>query len=589
MNNFNSIESIESIVQCNSQAVFLDTGLSSSAFSKARLSNSLGEEGLLARAQKTESRQSAGCIKTVQYDFFSYKFDSTEINTEKSFATVCFKGEAFKGVSLSELLFTDKNKASLAIMFVCCALSQALTNDLKYLKKSVGCGGIVLGTSETGELTGDVLFLPPELFEEASVVRSDEVYSVLQGCFVNKAFEESVSKSLNFTLATLSYLGITGKMPYPALKTEIRNQDFLDSAFVHIDLEVNGIDTVLAKAINARLTNPQGDFEKEFPIEKLIHEMGLEAVPKATDGYVSAIKVPVSHKNMMKENVFAMKRSHALTLQNRQVKIKRFFRRYSTTVGFLTALIVIVGGLAVSYIHDRGREITTKGLTSSEVVKEFYTGLDKTDVSIIQNTTTGEADRKFSDSVAGLYVTAKTRTSYDQNAATKNLGEWLFFNNDLKYWIYGITQFTLDGEAVSKKVDAPEKNTKPKALSEENGVALKDGEKAQHTAVYYMVYNSGEDVLTVVKTTDIVNLVFKGDKWLVASIDSKGEPIETDIAAFKADYKAIKEECGDDVMLLSEKLREKYEWISREDELLEAAEELYRTYGLKSAKKALKL
>ena len=578
-----------SIVQCNSQAVLLDTGLSSSAFAKSRHSSALEETGLLARVQKGENKQSAGSLKVPHYDFFSYSFDSSEVDVDNEMAKVFFKGEGFNGVTLFELLQKEKSSArlSLAILFVISAINQELQSEVKYLKGTLGAGGIILGTSQRGELTGDVLFLPPKMFEDAAVIQSEEVYSALQGCFVNKSFEESPMKSLSFTLATLAYRAVAGVLPYPALKTELRALDFLDSAFTPIDLVINGIDSNLAFEINSRLTNPQGNFTRDFPIEKFIKELGLEAEPKATDGYVSAIKVPVSHKNMLKEKTFEMKRTHALNLQRRQVKIKRFFRKYSTTVGILSAVVVIVGGLLASYIHDRGKEITTKGLTSLEATKVFYSGLETTDVTIIQNATTGEAEKRFSDTIAGLYVTAKTRTSYDANAATKSLGEWLFYNNEQQYWIYGITNFSLDGKETSFSVIAPEKNSKPAPLSEENGEVLREGSRTEHTAEYYMVYNSAESTLAVVKTTDRVNLLFKGGKWLVSSVESKGEPVEMNFADFKADYEEAKTECGDDVLLLASKLREKYEWICRDDELLKAAKSLYEQYALKSAKKAL--
>lgn len=576
----------ESIVHCNEKAVLLDTGISQQAFAKAKLSELLNEEGLLAQPEKTGKTQSAGALKIPKYNYEPWNFDSTELYGN----TVSFLGPSFKGISLQEILSQNDNnvKTCLAILYTCAALNQS---D-KSKTCNIGAGGIILGTTDSGSLTGEVLFLPKKIFSNAIEVRNDEEKSYLSGRYTCSFLQDETA--VQFTLAILAYRGVTGKLPFESLKTEERNADYIDSNYLLPELAINGISKELAIAIEERLKAPaiaQNTSDKpeydDFPLDILVHEMSLEAIPSTSDGFFSAVIAPSSRKKSMGDNSFDRKRKIYMKTLSHKVIIKRFMRKYSTMIGGLIVVGAIVGSITASYLHDRSREITTKSLTSYQTVQTFYTGLQNTDVTIIQNATTGQAEKNFSDVVSGLYVTSKTRFSYDQNSDTKIPQEWVFFNNNGKYWLYGITNFKIDGNIESCQFAAPQKYKKPKILQEENGKQLKEGDKKIHEVSYYMVYNSNENDLRVTKTLDSVESVYKKGRWLVSSITSKGENVAVDQKVFKKDFSEAIKENPRDVMAAVNSLRDKYEWLPTDNEMLEGAANLYLSYSLKTARYAL--
>ncbi len=570
------METQKSIAYCKNDTVFLNTGLSADAFAKARLSDHLGDAGFLFCADTSRGKQTAGIVKAVEYTAREWKFSGTEIeaSADGSKTEVLFSGSGFFGRALSEIL-AEKNTATaaLALFYACCAIC----SDAAKIS-AVGAGGILLGCTKSGNLTGDVLFLPAFLFQNAAEMRSDALFSELQGCYINKQLSET--KARNYLLAVLSYRAITLSLPFASLSSEKRSADNLDNFFEPISLAVNGIDTNLAREIDARLYFPQKDFGA-FPLELLSHEMGLEAVPAATDGFVSAVRAPVQRKKMADPAVFAKRRARASSFRTRQALWRRFVRSHGTSTGIFAVVCIVAAGLIAGYVHNRSLEITTQGLTGFETVETFYTGLQNADVMSVHNSATGEADKTFSDTIASIYVTNKSRASYDQKSDTKPLEEWLFFHNDFHFWLYGMTHFSINGTSASLHFSAPQKYMRPEPVN------AAEGAEERYSVSYFMVANSGENELSVIENTDTVNLVFKGNRWLVASVKNAGKSEKLDFAAFCADVKAAEEKSGGDVLAESEILREKYAWIPEKDALLFAAQKLSDLYALKSARAAL--
>lgn len=565
------MERQKSIAYCKNGSVFLNTGLSSASFAKARLSNQLNDNGTLAKVVSESKKQTAGIVKIPDYTAYAWRFEETKLDDD---GKVLFCGNGFSGTPLSVIIEEEsETKTALAILFATAALTKCGDKI-----NAVGAGGIILGESASGELTGDVLFLPDTLFENASQMKSESEYAFLQGFYQNKAL--SKNKARNFLVAVLAYRGITGVFPFTAQKNEERELDNIDNFFEPISSAINGIDENLSREIDARLFFPQKEYG-EFPIEALPRELGLEATPAHTDGFVSAVKAPILHRKTIPEQKFDKKRKIAKKNREKKVCRKRFIRKHGALTGILTASALIIIALVATHIHNKGSEITTKGLSSFDATLTFYTGIQNSDVIAIHNSATGKADKHYSDIIANIYVTNKARTSYDQSAATKPLEEWLFFHNNFRFFIFGITNFTLDEKYCSLDFDPPQKNSHPKELQES------DGAKETHTASYYLVANAGADTLTVIKTTDTVHLVFRGKRWQVESVESKKDEVVLDIETFRADVKSAEEKSNKSVLQEAEILREKYEWIPKKEDLLKSAEKLYHDFALQEAKSAL--
>ena len=105
-----------------------------------------------------------------------------------------------------------------------------------------------------------------------------------------------------------------------------------------------------------------------------------------------------------------------------------------------------------------------------------------------------EAQRYISQ-VPQLYVTGQMRSAFNFESGVSTPENWFYFEPDstksYSHYIYGITNFQIDGEADSLNISVPTRKNHPgrKLFSETGNEKIEKNPDAQHTVTYYLVHN----------------------------------------------------------------------------------------------------
>ncbi|MBQ3799352.1 MAG: hypothetical protein II837_03550, partial [Treponema sp.] len=122
--------------------LYLDTGMSQSAFSKTRLADRLGERGIKAERTENDGKEA--------WAYSKWAFSGTKLSD----TAVLLEGFLFSGLPLSDFFDKDDNeKTFLAGARVCSAMEAAMSQGLTLPR--VGAGGIFISAD-----FGRILFLP---------------------------------------------------------------------------------------------------------------------------------------------------------------------------------------------------------------------------------------------------------------------------------------------------------------------------------------------------------------------------------------------------------------------------------------------
>ncbi|MCR5725147.1 MAG: hypothetical protein K6G80_08700 [Treponema sp.] len=554
-------------IDSSNNTLRLDSGLRAAAFGKIRMQK---ENGMVAVVRADG-----------QVSFEDWSFEGPErLGESEADGIVCYSGH-FSGATLLTLLDSGVEAACRASRTVCMALTAAISQAVELTP--VGAGGIIVDERD-GE--SRVLFLPAALFEQAAKNHGESAYAVVQGAYLHKGLT-SVS-ALAFTRAAIVYRALSGTDAFSATDSTLRQADMFDCNFVPLELAVQHISRKTALAVNACLSM-QADLrilpgEKRSLAKKQAEiqaqrTMALDAfengdVLEALAGFVQGREAEESPD-------FAEMRRAWLLRQAGKIKRRRFLRRNRTQLiaGVCAAAAVAWG--AASFVQENETLATSIGLTSAQTVETLYTGIHKTDVTVVKEVSSGLTN--LMTIVSGVYVTNKQRLAMDQQNGTVSPAEWLFFKNTSNFWIYGLTQFTLDGEAADASFDYPRRLDKNVPLTEEAGRVLKKGDSAEHTVRYNLVHTDSSEQIFIDEVTDVVTLTWKGKRWLVTGIESSSSQKSVRVKQFRQDYAASLETSGGDVAEAVASLRSSYSWLPTDAELLSGARTMVETYNNSAA------
>ncbi|MBO7612387.1 MAG: hypothetical protein J6S81_01015, partial [Treponema sp.] len=162
--------------------------------------------------------------------------------------------------------------------------------------------------------------------------------------------------------------------------------------------------------------------------------------------------------------------------------------------------------------------------------------------------------------------------------------EWMNYNNDGKYYMFGLTGFAVNEQKMELFANPPLIKDNPLPVSEEGGKRLKEGDTVECYATYFRIIpeselaDSGESVhewLHVEEYCDKVRLVFKKECWRLVEISQHMERDSfQDTKPFYEDYTRLVDSGGQDVLLTANELRSKYGWIPENSEILSAAQKM---------------
>lgn len=599
----------EGIVFYNDGKLHLDTSMSQSAFAKSRMTERLSEKGFLAE------------YKDNSWNFTNWEFTGTYVKqcsdenasmaTRAMQETVLLEGSAFEGKTLKNIYDTEaeenfseqsKEISAIASSAVCGAIENAIQKNINLPDN--GAEGIFISSD-----CKKIIFMPQELFDNISTCFKDENYSKYCGIYVYRTLDGKAA--LRFTECVIAYRALTDKFPFTNLNTENRQEDVLDHNFVKLDEAVYGLNEKLSFFIdNALMRSPRIESHKKatvtdkrslnekitssvqdgivkqknemqeksaqmagmkFPLEIFNKEIGLEE--KGTLPSTNKLN-SVERKSAVTKEQFETQSKKSFESFTKALNVKRWFRHNRTKITVVSCIVLVVGIIIFSVWNTHQGNPTTKSLTSTKTAEMFYTSMNNLDVSSAQSCVSGKTMSSKVDIISNFYVTSKSRSAYEPQYTCATPASWLCFNNNGTYTIFGLTQFTIDGNAGSLNVEGPAKKTHPVALTSENGKTLAKGDTVQHKASYYMVYTQGEADITVLKYTDTMTLTWKKDRWIITDLSQDYTESTDDIKTMFKDYTSNMESSKNDVLKTRAVLADKYTWISTEKELLDAKKKL---------------
>lgn len=519
--------------------LILDTCMTQSAFTKSRFSEQIGTSGHIASKDGSS------------WNFDPWSFSETQLSDLPG-GTVSFTAEAFPGNTLREILCTEndsdenKTRARGVAAAVCSAIEGARAQKINL--EHNGGEGIFISSDCT-----KIIFLPEVFFTTAASSLGDEMFSDMQGLYVNANLTKD--DSLAFTQAVIAYRMLAHQFPFPSKNTKERSEDILDANFKPLELLVPQADKQLAKTIDSALSlvpRQKKSSQKPaalFPAEAFVKTMTEE--PALCDLTTSA-------EYAKKEN---------------SVKRHRWFRRHRaalTTAFAVTAVAVFILG---TYFDSQMEKPTTRGLTSQQTVEMHYGAANRLDIESAQNSTAGGEMKGRVNILSNIYVSTKTRALYDAKLTCLTPAKW-FCYNQTTFNIFGLTDFKINEQQATLYTKGAERKHAPKAITQENNIPLKNGDTKTYIVSFYMLRTEGSDEMFVTKIDETVNLVFKKNRWLIKSTDTVQEENKISKTEFYTDYSKAMKDSSDDAKKAAELLRAKYEWVPSQSELEEAAADI---------------
>lgn len=519
--------------------LILDTCMTQSAFTKSRFSEQIGTSGHIASKDGSS------------WNFEPWSFSETQLSDLPG-GTVSFTAEAFPGNTLREILCTEndsdenKTRAREVAVAVCSAIEGARAQKINL--EHNGGEGIFISSDCT-----KIIFLPEVFFTTAASSLGDEMFSDMQGLYVNANLTKD--DSLAFTQAVIAYRMLAHQFPFPSKNTKERSEDILDANFKPLELLVQQADKQLAKTIDSalRLVPRQKKSSQKsaalFPAEAFVKTMTEE--PALCDLTTSA-------EYAKKEN---------------SVKRHRWFRRHRATLTTAFAVTAVAVFILGTYFDSQMEKPTTRGLTSQQTVEMHYGAANRLDIESAQNSTAGGKMKGRVNILSNIYVSTKTRALYDAKLTCLTPAKW-FCYNQTTFNIFGLTDFKINEQQATLYTRGAERKHAPKAITQENNIPLKNGDTKTYIVSFYMLRTEGSDEMFVTKIDETVNLVFKKNRWLIKSADTVQEENKISKTEFYTDYSKAMKDSSDDAKKAAEMLHTKYEWVPSQSELEEAAADI---------------
>ncbi|MCQ2249210.1 MAG: hypothetical protein MJZ50_09390 [Treponema sp.] len=516
---------------------YFDTNMAPEVFARTGYTAHIREKGVL------------GELKDGKWILSPWSFIETFEKDEKLY----LKGPAFDGSSLESIFETDDKNQGLHES--CLAAISVLEAGLKEKApcSCIGAGGILVSHDRT-----QVLILPRKLFTAAVSKLTQDEFNLAQGYYTNPVFlgEDAV----RFTQAVIAYRLLSGKFPFPEAETNRRTLDVIDRNFVPLEYE-----SAIPAAPVADFTDKAFSKKKcQFPFKTLESISPAELCQRKADG-------------SLRDSAAGGRRKRFMKLRAKRVAAKRFIRRNKIGLA-ICGLVGILMGLASSSLYRTAMDkATTKGLTAFDTVKMYYSAVNTMDADAASRCLSKEL--KFhADHLSQITATYKTRAAYNMDFETVFPAVWLVKNN-VYHYIYGLSNFCIEGTNTESIFEGPAKKTKPQVVTNADGTVPEDGSKATFTVDYYIWDTIGEDSINVSKKRDLVTLTFIEDKWIITGIESTEDKRHFSFSEFKDGYIG----CTTDDSRLPEEilharsvLSQKYDFMPTEYEIMQAYEYLKR-------------
>lgn len=556
---------MKELITVNNGEIRLNSTLDEYSFGKTDFDSIITEKGFLAIGKKTNncyefsfSDWSFEAIKAINDEELNkvlvYYCGKSSIFSDKSktFHQICTEATTENSSTQNKDLFSESSYALI------CLITQIAKENANFTP--TGSGGILFDFDSDDTIK--IFFAPPSLYRYSTAGLNEKDNAEMNDCWMNLTLKDL--PSLCFYRSVIAYKMITGKFPYAETKIIDRNADILDQNFLPLQYCVNGFNEELAENIerglklNSNVVNIPGKKRKGKRSEDLRPKINFP-LQLLHDFYTS------KDKKNLDDELFIEKRNNYLKSQNKKIKLKRFLRRNISFI--IVALCIVVALILIisNTIKTNGQNYTSLGLTSEQTIQGFYWGFNSRDTILLDDFSKGKSTRNLSDMVSQIYVIGKQRQTYNKDQGFLNLEGWLLWSTDyeksLKAGCFGITNLQIDGKKKSEELEMFKKNEKVAPLTQEKGIALKNGDLSIHKVHYYLVHSEGESYDIEVDSVDAnITLTYIKDKWILTNFDSQSQNIAVDNEQFKNDYFSAYAQFND-VNKAVESLQIKYSWL----------------------------
>lgn len=499
--------------------LFLNSSLSEELFAKTKFSLLLDETGW--KVSRTENND---------FSFSKWRFTGTKtLNNE-----VFFTAPDFSGKNADDIICTSTDNTNLLFSLIQ-IFETAAKKDIPL--PCNGPSGIIYESS-----TETFIFAPEKVFEKCSSNLGKDFYKEIQGNWKDNLLEGN--SSLLFCSAILSYFALTKKMPLPYEKN-----------YLPVEYAVNGVNANLAQSINNNLL---GTKKSPLPLDELKIELFSNE----------------SQKHRIPDEKFEKKVTAFTTKQQNTQKRKRFFNRYTSTGISLIALLFFITITGISIHKSYMKKPCMRGLESKQVVKAFYSGLHHMDTDIMEAAEMEcPAAKRYIMQIPQIYVSTQMKSAYNFDSGISTPENWLFFEPDTKksysHYVFGITNFTIDGEKSILNDKIPQRKDRiPRLSKNPDGTKLYPGEEANHSVHYNLVHTVGDELIIDEYTTNL-SLTYKKDSWQITEMKENCSTTKTGLLEFSLDYKESLAHSNGNIPAAADHLRIKHTWLPYTESILE--------------------
>ena len=568
---------MKNVVSIVDNEIRLCSGLDEYKFGKTNFNSIVTQNGILATCDSNDN-------EPLHFSFENWSFadiKSFEVpDNEERIVFYCNKSplsgnaktlaDLYEKSGNQDASTQDKDNMYLASLAVCTILTQAANGEVELPLN--GSGGILvdgIDGSKKSDQKLKLLFLPQDLFKYSIAGLSDVEQADIHNCWINPSLHGL--PAICFMRSSVAYKMLTGRYAYPAANNVTRNADILDKKFLPLELSVNGINQELAAAVNKGLklnsnsVNIPGKKAKGKKSEDLTpqKDFPLELLANAKNNISSTLS----------EEAFEEKVKSYQKLQASRVNTSRTLRRNATA--FITALVVLV--FVILYARNSYqtylKDYTTKGLTSVQTIQTFFKGLNTMDITLLQTFTEGHSTNRYIDAISNVYVISKQRMSSGggDGGYQKPAKFFVMVTNPSMLsmvGLYGVTNLQIDGKPSDEYIELKKNFEKPEALTQEQGITIKKGDKSVHSVEYYTLHTEGtNNDIYVTKNKDTFTLTFKKKKWVITNIETSEQTIEIDSDLFKSEYfNLVIQNDGDPVKTIKQ-MSFKYDFLPSEKEM----------------------
>ncbi len=559
----------------SSEKTLLKTSLSEESFAKTKFSRLLDETGFIVRKQKNGKPE-----------FIEWKFTGSKTIDDEVF----FEGENFCGETVSSILVKaneggkkDSDKAKDALFSLVETYTSAIENSVPLPCSSVfgilckKSGSKNKGGKEKKSESGkadkeraqknpsnpenhaqeEFLFVPEKTFDRCAANLGKKGYTVMQEPWRDAALQGK--DALCFSRAVLAYFALTKNLPYPPQKTD-KSVNISYQNFLPLEYAVNGINRKLSACVNRNLSGKNTG--TDFPLSEFKEELFN----------------PEKRKPECSEKDFEKKKSAFLLKQRRKIARARKLAKAKGIIAASLLALIFVSAFTATAINENSKKPTTIGLDSSQTTEVFYQGIHKmdTDLMLASAKNCPEA-QSYISRIPQIYVVANMKSAYNFESGISTPENWMFFepasSRAYSHFIYGITNFTVDGKPSTLNNKIPSRKEHKPRLKSENGMRLDNLSRTEHKVHYWLVHNV-DNQIQIDEYTTKVNLKWVKNSWQISFLEevSKTETVDTEI--FSAEYKAAFEQKNGDYFASISSLKEKYPWLPSEKSLSEEKEKL---------------